>query len=128
MLRAALDIIGKRGGDPLLKERLETIKRDPLEGAMLNGLFHAPRANAALPFVKMFYGDPSEYLWYDGEGRARTIRQAEGGEQGRQEKKGNPPAKSMVPSFSTSRFSTKRIRNASRLTSGQRLSVGAMTI
>ena len=30
----------------------------------------------------MFYGQASEYLWYDDQGNARAVRQAEGGEQG----------------------------------------------
>ena len=36
----------------------------------------------AVPFVRQFYGQPSEYLWYDGHGVAHSIFQAEGGEQG----------------------------------------------
>jgi hypothetical protein len=36
---------------------------------------------AKLP-VRLFYGSSSEYLWYDGEGVAHTVNQAEGGEQG----------------------------------------------
>ena len=30
----------------------------------------------------MFYGQPSEYLWYDEDGNCRSVTQAEGGEQG----------------------------------------------
>ena len=50
--------------------------------AMLQGLMRLPRASAVLPFTKLFYGQPSEYLWYDDSGTAHTILQAEGGEQG----------------------------------------------
>ena len=35
-----------------------------------------------LPFVRMFYGSPSEYLWEDNEGNVHSIPQGEGGEQG----------------------------------------------
>ena len=35
-----------------------------------------------LPFVRLFYGQPSTYCWWDAEGRCRDIRQAEGCEQG----------------------------------------------
>ena len=49
---------------------------------MLTALRNLPNASAALPFVMLWYGQPSSYLWEDDEGRAHTIRQAEGGEQG----------------------------------------------
>eukprot|EP00973_Karenia_brevis_P026791 3697022-Karenia_brevis.AAC.1 len=35
-----------------------------------------------LPLVSALYGTKSRYLWYDAEGMAHTITQAEGGEQG----------------------------------------------
>ncbi len=35
-----------------------------------------------MPFVQMFYGQPSAYLWQDDFGEAHTINQGEGGEQG----------------------------------------------
>ena len=35
-----------------------------------------------MPFVQMFYGQPSAYLWQDDLGEAHTINQGEGGEQG----------------------------------------------
>lgn len=50
--------------------------------AMLQKLRSLPNASAALPFVRLFYGRPSEYTWYDDEGCAHTILQGEGGEQG----------------------------------------------
>ena len=34
------------------------------------------------PFVRMFYGSPSEYLWEDNEGNVHSIPQGEGDEQG----------------------------------------------
>ena len=49
---------------------------------------HAPRTPQsggwpeALPFVRMFYGQPSVYLWEDEEGCVHDIHQNEGGEQG----------------------------------------------
>ena len=36
----------------------------------------------AVPFVRMFYGAPSEYLWEDSQGVVHNIPQGEGGEQG----------------------------------------------
>ena len=50
--------------------------------AMLQALSRLPNASAALPFVLLWYGQPSNYLWEDDEGRAHTIPQGEGGEQG----------------------------------------------
>jgi hypothetical protein len=50
--------------------------------AMLEGLRSVPRARNCLPFVRMFYGEPSEYVWYDDGGTPHIITQAEGGEQG----------------------------------------------
>ena len=50
--------------------------------SMLSGLMALPQASAALPFTRMFYGQPSEYLWYDDDGAVHSILQAEGGEQG----------------------------------------------
>ena len=49
---------------------------------MLRGLSQVPRASRCLPFVRLFYGQPSEYLWFDSAGQAHTVLQAEGGEQG----------------------------------------------
>ena len=50
--------------------------------AMLSKLRKLPRASAMLPFVRLFYGAPSEYTWYDDEGVAHAIIQGDGGEQG----------------------------------------------
>ena len=36
----------------------------------------------ATPFVRMFYGEPSVYLWEDEHGVVHNIYEAEGGEQG----------------------------------------------
>ena len=39
-------------------------------------------ASALLPFVRLFYGQPSVYCWWDASGTCRDIHQAEGCEQG----------------------------------------------
>ena len=41
-----------------------------------------PGGAEALPFVRLFYGQPSQYLWEDAEGTVHTVEQGEGGEQG----------------------------------------------
>ena len=50
--------------------------------AMLEGLMRVDGGSSALPFVRLFYGSPSEYLWEDATGTVHTIPQGEGGEQG----------------------------------------------
>ena len=50
--------------------------------SMLTGLTRVDGGQAALPFVRLFYGSPSEYLWEDGAGTVHRIRQGEGGEHG----------------------------------------------
>ena len=50
--------------------------------AMLQGLSNVEGGRSALPFVSMFYGSPSQYLWEDEGGVTHTIHQGEGGEQG----------------------------------------------
>ena len=50
--------------------------------SMLGSLRRLPRASACLPFVRLFYGQPSKYLWHDDAGVAHSVHQAEGGEQG----------------------------------------------
>ena len=50
--------------------------------AMLRGLCRVPDGPEALPFVRMFYGQASMYLWEDDEGIVHDIHQGEGGEQG----------------------------------------------
>ena len=49
---------------------------------MLSKLQTLPAASAMLPFVRLSYGQPSEYAWTDNTGAQRPIIQAEGGEQG----------------------------------------------
>ena len=49
---------------------------------MLEGLMQVDGGSATLPFVRMFYGAPSGYLWEDDFGQVHTISQGEGGEQG----------------------------------------------
>ena len=50
--------------------------------AMLEALARMPGGAEALPFVRLFYGQPSQYLWEDAEGTVHTVAQGEGGEQG----------------------------------------------
>ena len=50
--------------------------------SMLQALADVEGGSQALPFVSMFYGAPSQYLWEDSAGRVHTIKQGEGGEQG----------------------------------------------
>ena len=50
--------------------------------AMLSRLLEMPRARSLLPFVRLSYGQPSQYTWQDESGQDRTVVQAEGGEQG----------------------------------------------
>ena len=50
--------------------------------SMLQGLRHTPHAQDALPFVRLFYSQPSTYLWVDDSGHVHRITQADGGEQG----------------------------------------------
>ena len=49
---------------------------------MLQALHAVPEAHRCLPFVRLFYAQPSTHVWHDGEGNAHRIIQAEGGEQG----------------------------------------------
>ena len=51
-------------------------------GAMLQALRNTGDAAAVLPFVRLFYGQPSTFLWQDDAGSVHSIAQAEGGEQG----------------------------------------------
>ena len=46
---------------------------------MLGNLLRVPRANASLPFVRVFYRQTSEYLWSDDQDHVHTVVQAEGG-------------------------------------------------
>ena len=41
--------------------------------AMLEGLMRVDSGSSALPFVRLFYGSPSEYLWDDATGTVHTI-------------------------------------------------------
>ena len=49
---------------------------------MLARLHELPAAREMLPFIRLFYGQPSRYLFEDEQGIAHTIWQGEGGEQG----------------------------------------------
>ena len=50
--------------------------------AMLEGLFQMDGGDQIIPFVRMFYGSPTTYLWEDEMGTTQYIPQREGGEQG----------------------------------------------
>ena len=50
--------------------------------AMLIGLRGVDGGNSSLPFVRMFYGSPSQYLWEDDIGETQLTPQGEGGEHG----------------------------------------------
>ena len=50
--------------------------------AMFKGLLNVEGGGQAIPFVRLFYGSPSSYLWEDSSGITHTIPQGEGGEQG----------------------------------------------
>ena len=50
--------------------------------AMLEALTRVPGGPEVLPFVRLFYGQPSQYAWEDDEGVVHRIRQGEGREQG----------------------------------------------
>ena len=49
---------------------------------MLGRLHATPELQTLLPFVRLFYGEASEYLWTDDGGTTHRIPQGEGGEQG----------------------------------------------
>ena len=46
------------------------------------GLAAVPGGDKLLPFVRHFYGSPSQHMWEDGSGKTHMIPQGEGGEQG----------------------------------------------
>lgn len=50
--------------------------------AMLTKLHDTTSTTALLPFAKMFYQTPSQYVWQDDTGKEQVITQGEGGEQG----------------------------------------------
>ena len=50
--------------------------------SMLQALHAVPEAHRCLPFMRLFYAQPSTYVWHDANGNAHRIIQAEGGEQG----------------------------------------------
>jgi len=79
LLRAALDLDAKRVVVSLDGiGAFDHIRRS----AMLEKLGELPNTNALLPFVRLFYSQPSRYLWYDDDGREHEVVQGEGGEQG----------------------------------------------
>ena len=50
--------------------------------SMLEALMEMESGSQVLPFVRMFYGSHSTYLWEDEAGVVHTVEQGEGGEQG----------------------------------------------
>ena len=50
--------------------------------AMMQGLVDMPDGIKVLPFVRMFHGTPSQFLWEDELGTVNHIPQGEGSEQG----------------------------------------------
>ena len=50
--------------------------------AMLEGLLQMDGGDQIIPFVRMFYGGPSTYIWEDEMGTTQYIPQGEGKEQG----------------------------------------------
>ena len=53
-----------------------------LRSAMLGRLVPMPGARSLLPLVRTSYAQPSSYQWFDDQGCAHVVTQAEGGEQG----------------------------------------------
>ena len=49
---------------------------------MFEELLQNPDLHALVPFVKLWYATPTQFRWYDMDGQAHTISQADGGEQG----------------------------------------------
>ena len=50
--------------------------------SMMTGLFRMEGGSAVLPFIRIFCGSPSKYLWEDNQGNVHVVPQGEGGEQG----------------------------------------------
>ena len=55
---------------------------DLISQVLLEGLLTMDSGDQILPFVRMFYGSPSTYVWEDEMGNPQDIPQGEGGEQG----------------------------------------------
>ena len=58
--------------------RFDLVSRE----SMLRGLFSVQGGEAILPFVHLFYGVPSTYMWQDNSGDIHEVYQGQGGEQG----------------------------------------------
>ena len=50
--------------------------------SMLEALVEMESGSQVFPFVRMFYGNHSPYLWEDEAGVVHTVEQGKGGEQG----------------------------------------------
>ena len=55
---------------------------DTISSSHAVGLERVPGGGAASPFVRLFYSEPSAYIWEDDDGVVHTIHQGEGGEWG----------------------------------------------
>ena len=55
---------------------------DSVSWSAMPGLFDTEEGERLLHFVRMFYSQPSSYLFDDEFGETHTIHQGEGGEQG----------------------------------------------
>ena len=52
------------------------------QASVFSQLASHERLAPLLPYVRQFYGQASQYLWYDDNGAAHVVQQGEGGEQG----------------------------------------------
>ena len=52
------------------------------QNAMFRGVADMCDGDKLIPFVRLFYGSPSTYLWEDDSGKVHHVQQGEGGEQG----------------------------------------------
>ena len=50
--------------------------------AMFRGVADMVDGDKLMPFLRLFYGSPSTFLWEDDEGTVHHVRQGEGGKQG----------------------------------------------
>ena len=52
------------------------------QNAMFRGVADMVDGDKMVPFMRLFHGSPSTFLWEDDEGTVHHVRQGEGGEQG----------------------------------------------
>ena len=51
-------------------------------GRMFQELWRVPALHPLIPYVRMFLGHDTEFVWRDAQGEAHSVQQGEGGEQG----------------------------------------------